>query len=390
MLLGLLLLCDYFSRIALNTLRTGQEPVLIVDPIQNTYRTFQNVMKLKCDAYDIAWVCALPIEKRVVLLDEPDDDSMMEADGQMYKVGKIGGHNVVIGCVGDMGTAASSKFITSLRNSFKSLRYILLVGIGGGAPGPENKVRLGDVVVSMPGKYTNAVWQYDLGAKTAGKRLNTFHSYTGHPDQVLKSAVSVLEEAALQSKENKQVGQELHEYVDKVNSHYPLMDQLGRPKEDLLFQPHYLHSRKGSPCNECDKGKVVSRSPREPDFPRVHPGIIATGSQVMKDAKLRDRLSAENKDLLCFEMEAAGLDCWLPSLVIRGICDYCDSHKNDDWQPYAAAVAAAYARKLLEKIPVKETDTSTSSSRAPGNNINSDTILNSSTFQGNFYGFPSK
>jgi hypothetical protein len=38
-------------------------------------------------------------------------------------------------------------------------------------------------------------------------------------------------------------------------------------------------------------------------------------------------------------------------LVVRGICDYCDSHKNDVWQGYAAVVAAAYARAVLEELP---------------------------------------
>lgn len=40
-----------------------------------------------------------------------------------------------------------------------------------------------------------------------------------------------------------------------------------------------------------------------------------------------------------------------PCLVIRGICDYADSHKNDRWQPYAAATAAAYAKELLLVMP---------------------------------------
>lgn len=55
-------------------------------------------------------------------------------------------------------------------------------------------------------------------------------------------------------------------------------------------------------------------------------------------------------DVICFEMEAAGLMDTFPSLAIRGISDYSDSHKNDAWQPYAATVAAAYAKDLLAMI----------------------------------------
>jgi hypothetical protein len=50
-------------------------------------------------------------------------------------------------------------------------------------------------------------------------------------------------------------------------------------------------------------------------------------------------------------MEAAGLMNQLPCLVIRGICDYADSHKSKRWQDYAALTAAAYAKILLLKTP---------------------------------------
>lgn len=62
-------------------------------------------------------------------------------------------------------------------------------------------------------------------------------------------------------------------------------------------------------------------------------------------------------DILCFEMEAVGLMNDFKCLVIRGICDYADSHKNKLWQPYAAAVAAAYATELLSVIPVVQIQT---------------------------------
>ncbi|OJJ79090.1 uncharacterized protein ASPGLDRAFT_1070745 [Aspergillus glaucus CBS 516.65] len=82
------------------------------------------------------------------------------------------------------------------------------------------------------------------------------------------------------------------------------------------------------------------------DNPAIHYDLIASANQLMKDASIRDRLAAE-KDVLCFEMEAAGLMNHFPCLVICGICDYSDSHKNKDWQGYAAMTAAAYARDLL-------------------------------------------
>ena len=84
--------------------------------------------------------------------------------------------------------------------------------------------------------------------------------------------------------------------------------------------------------------------------PEIHYGLIASANQLMKNATFRDTLVKE-KDVLCFEMEAAGLMNHFPCLVIRGICDYSDSHKNKEWQGYAAMTAAAYTKDLLCRIP---------------------------------------
>lgn len=89
------------------------------------------------------------------------------------------------------------------------------------------------------------------------------------------------------------------------------------------------------------------------DNPAIHYGLIASANQLMKDALIRDRLAAE-KEVLCFEMEAAGLVNTFPCLVIRGIRDYSDSHKNKEWQGYAAMVGAAYAKDLLRRITLNK------------------------------------
>ena len=74
----------------------------------------------------------------------------------------------------------------------------------------------------------------------------------------------------------------------------------------------------------------------------------------MRDAVTRDNISRQLEDVLCFEMEAAGLMDQFPCLVVRGICDYADSHKSKRWQAYAAATAAAYAKELLGVIPFQQ------------------------------------
>jgi nucleoside phosphorylase len=98
--------------------------------------------------------------------------------------------------------------------------------------------------------------------------------------------------------------------------------------------------------------KTVPRAPRTDNEPIVHYGLIASGNSVVENSGIRDWLSRE-LGIYCVEREAAGLMDNFPCVVIRGICDYADSHKNDEWQGYAAATAAAYAKELLTVIHEK-------------------------------------
>ncbi|KAH7377130.1 hypothetical protein B0T11DRAFT_27623 [Plectosphaerella cucumerina] len=124
---------------------------------------------------------------------------------------------------------------------------------------------------------------------------------------------------------------------------------------DILYRSDVVHKDSLRSCDEaCGEtpDHLVTRSQRGEDDndPAIHYGLIASSNQILKDAQIRDQLAAE-KGVLCFEMEAAGLMDHFPCLVIRGICDYADSHKNNIWQGYAAMVAAAYAKELLQQIP---------------------------------------
>jgi hypothetical protein len=163
-------------------------------------------------------------------------------------------------------------------------------------------------------------------------------------------------------------GSKIPEYLDELEQNWPRLASKYLKSDslaDVLFKADYNHvidcitgsevppdidngDEEEESCPFCDRAKTVKRKPREM---RVHYGLIASGNQVIKDATLRDKL---NKDLgsnvLCVEMEAAGLMDNFPCIVIRGICDYADSHKNKDWQEHAAAVAAAFAKELLASV----------------------------------------
>lgn len=73
---------------------------------------------------------------------------------------------------------------------------------------------------------------------------------------------------------------------------------------------------------------------------------MASGDSVMKSSDDRDR-EVEARDVVAFGMEGAGVWDILPCIVIKGACDYADSHKSKVWQQYAAATAAACAKAFL-------------------------------------------
>jgi nucleoside phosphorylase len=297
------------------------------------------------DDYTVGWVCALPVELAAAqeMLDEELDTPPYDAhDTNLYTCGRIGEHNVVIACLpeGQTGTSSAATVAVQMKSTFSSTRFCLMVGIGGGVPSDEADVRLGDVVVSKPHKTHGGVVQYDLGKATASGFERTGALNT--PPTVLLNAVANVRAKRMRGKGR------LLEYLSKLDS----LPDFTREAAglDTLFEAEYKHAGKGATCAKCSTEHAVEREPRRQEVV-VHHGTIASGNQVIKDAAVRDKLSAELGGVLCFEMEAAGLMNSFPCLVVRGVCDYADSHKNKRWQFYAAGTAAAYAKEILSVIP---------------------------------------
>jgi len=127
-------------------------------------------------------------------------------------------------------------------------------------------------------------------------------------------------------------------------------------QHDRLFGSEEIHPRDQQTCDHCvSTFQTVQRACRNENTPQVFYGTILSGDLVMKNGEERDRRAVADK-AMCFEMEAAGLMNDFPCLVVRGISDYSDSHKNNIWQPYAAATAAAYAKELLGALSAQEVE----------------------------------
>ncbi|KAF3768506.1 hypothetical protein M406DRAFT_336936 [Cryphonectria parasitica EP155] len=199
--------------------------------------------------------------------------------------------------LGKYGTVFAATTAWSMISSLPHLRFGLMVGIGAGIPRLADNIdiRLGDVVVSQP-----------TGAK---RRLG---------------------------------GPRVRSILDDMLQRHPLLAE-AEPDDaafvhqgaqnDRLFEASSVH------VQIPDRQSAVSLC------------LIASGNSVVKDDVSRDDIVRRLGDkCICFEMEAAGLMDNFPCLVIRGICDYADTHKNDRWQNYSAATAAALAKELLEVI----------------------------------------
>ncbi|KAF5977542.1 ankyrin protein 3 [Fusarium bulbicola] len=300
--------------------------------------------------YTAGWICALGIEMtaaKVMLDDIHEALPTSREDSNTYTLGNVGTHNIVIVCLplGRYGLANAATVANNMRRTFTSIRFGLMVGVGGGVPGKVD-VRLGDVVVSKE------VVQYDFGKRTGDSQLRPVGSLN-KPPHVLATAVAILQA------DHRTDPSRIPSILANVLVRYPGMINFTRSGTlpDRLFDAIYDHiepsnepmNTRVDSCEHCDVSRLVHRPARSNNDPKIHYGIVASANQVIKHGRTRDQLAKE-LDAICFEMEAAGLMDSFPCLVIRGVCDYADSHKNKQWQPYAAMTAAAYAKELLSVI----------------------------------------
>jgi nucleoside phosphorylase len=319
------------------------------------------------ELYTVGWIAALAKELAAALamLDErhgkPDDFEKPPSDKNSYHWGRIGDHNIVIASLaaGVYGTTSAATTATQMLSSFPNIKVGLMVGIGAGIARPKQKrdIRLGDIAVSLPQGQSGGVLQYDLGkSRVSEDQGHTTHTFervgflNPPPEALLKALTTLRAQVRLEgSKVSSYLGDMLERYPQMAESESDEPGYVYQGQEnDILFEASYIHAS-DTGCEDCDPTRIIPRTTRRnPDVPRVHYGVIASGNKLVKNAAERDLILKESgENCICLEMEAAGLMNSFACLVIRGICDYADSHKNDEWQEYAAATAAAYAKEFL-------------------------------------------
>ncbi|KAE8419854.1 nucleoside phosphorylase domain-containing protein [Aspergillus pseudocaelatus] len=279
------------------------------------------------DEYTVGWISALNEELMVAMamLDEEHGrpQSTLRDDTNACHLGKIGEHNVAMACLsgGQMGTGPAAIVAENMRRTFKNIRFAFLLSYW---------------------TYTGIV-QYDYGKLKNNGHVQRKDWFCAPPRKIL-AAVDLLKAYHARPKK-------------PVNNMMSIVEELGEeyayPEEDvaldLLYQADYEHGPEAEACDFCDRKALIPRNTRKLQYrPYVHYGIIASGNMVIKSGIERDKIDQRYENsMFCFEMEAAVLMNKFPCLVIRGISDYSDSHKNDQWRKRAIAVASAYAKELL-------------------------------------------
>lgn len=241
-------------------------------------------------------------------------------------------HQIVIASVFSIGNCASAIAATSALKDFNSIRDILVVGIAGGIPAPnelDGDVRLGDVVVSAK----KGLVQYDM-VKLEENAKPFIRSTMPLPSPHLSTQVALLEADKLAKRP-------WETHIDRVTGSDVAY---ARPNDDT--DPYHSQWKPESQHKARRKG-----------YPFIHLGIIGSANVLLKSPTVRDNLKSELQ-IIAVEMDGSGVAeaTWLFKrgyLIVRGISDYCDADKakTEIWRRYAGVVAASYARALLERIP---------------------------------------
>lgn len=311
--------------------------------------------RIEAGRVSLGIITALPKEYAAMqaLLENARERSVPgQGTGRRYLLGEIPAkngykHSVVLMLLPDMGNNAAAVGATLLLEYFLNVSSIIMVGIAGGVPNPhkpDEHVRLGDIVVSN----RNGVVQYDYSKETETEIIH--RQPPRPPSSRLLEAVRFLEAAEIKGE----------------RPWLPFIDQAIRKLNKK--RPDEAADALADPVNSAESIKHPQDAAREKNRPRVFYGPIASANLLLKNAKKRDELR-DRFGVKAIEMEGSGVAdaTWNQEagyLVVRGICDYCDARKNDDWQDYAAIVAAAYTRALIEMIHYQpESGSSQSSGR---------------------------
>lgn len=307
--------------------------------------------ELDPNRYTVAWLAPLEIEAQAALhlLDNIHHGRFPIAPGDDYifQAGDVCGHNIIIATIPpgqEYGTGSAAALASQVKKFFPNLWFGLLVGVAAGLPNlsrsPPLDIRLGDVLVGLGTGDSAGLIAYDLGKETGrdGFQLLRLGHALANTETVVRSAIGSIK---LQALDGASIILPYYKLVEHKRHSYGTFVDPGQ-ENDTLYQ-----------IDDSGIMREVYRERRPAsERTRVWYGPIGSGEKLMKNASKRDELR-DKYSIIGLEMEAAGTMNRIPVGVIRGVCDYGDEYKNKEWQPYAAAMAAAYAKAVLVEIRPK-------------------------------------
>ncbi|RYP75460.1 hypothetical protein DL771_002345 [Monosporascus sp. 5C6A] len=297
--------------------------------------------------YTVAWIAPLEIEARAALymLDERHQGrfAVSRGDDYIFHAGSMCGHNIIIATLPagqEYGTGSAAALASQVKKFFPNLWFGLLVGVAAGLPDlsrtPARDIRLGDVLVGLPEGESAGLIAYELGKETEdGFQPLHFGHVLATTEPIVRAAIGSIK---LEAPNETGLFLPYYETIrDKEHATGTFADP-GQEQDTLYW----------ATGNEAETPVQRERRP-ESRRTRVWYGPIGSGEKLLKNAQKRNELR-DRYGVIGLEMEAAGTMNRIPVGVIRGVCDYGDRHKNKEWQPYAAAMAAAYTKAVLHEI----------------------------------------
>ncbi|NET60851.1 MAG: 5'-methylthioadenosine/S-adenosylhomocysteine nucleosidase [Symploca sp. SIO2E6] len=254
------------------------------------------------DSVDVVIVTALDKERDAVLryLDSPqrvETKNRVVYKSYLQSENSDSGYQVLVFCLGGMGNNLASSVVTQAIDVWNPT-VIILTGIMGGVKGSDRL--LGDLIVA------EQIVGYELGK--------------------LKDVGTERRFEALRAD---------HLLIEKAR--------------------HFPHHKWALDQKMISRPDGTSRRV----IPQVHFGVVASGEKVIADTITIPELQSSWVKLIGIEMESFGTalavyqaDSAPAMLMVKGICDWADPNKNDEWQEYAAATSAAYVVNFLRSNPI--------------------------------------
>ncbi|KAM0322657.1 hypothetical protein ACHAQA_009246 [Verticillium albo-atrum] len=348
----------------------SDRPGGVIDGMHSVEATDDQAMQ-----YTIGWICELGPEYEAAICAVNQDVIKMTrpGDDNKYHGGRIGLHRVVVASQHTMKADSASELTFQMVTSFRGIRDLLVVGVCSGVTrywknACLRNIVLGDVVVSASDRANRSlpVFESEEADVDAGWKTCTVANKHKVPSDTMRIAVDAFlsrdgrsgqSPQPLESALVAEVQRSIRLHPPTEPNRIPFKGWDPGPEWDHLVHDYREHINFTLPCNpgcivqstlRADRGTGARR---QPNTPLVHFGPILTAPEYQGTVESRDWLM--DRGFLAVEMESLGVASFRPTLTIRGISDYGDSHHihGDAWLDYAAVNAATMAKHLISMMP---------------------------------------